>query len=76
MARTDDVSPLSDRYSLDDVIAGIARDLADLRAGKISVEDARVRADLSKQFMNGVRLVINAQKFLDARMIPAPEVTE
>ena len=40
---------------------------ASLRAGEISVEDARVRAELAKQFMNGVRLVVNAQTLLAQR---------
>jgi hypothetical protein len=68
-----DMSPLDERYSLDDVINGLAADLTALRAGKISVEDARVRGELAKQIMNGVRIVINAQKFLagQARLLPA-----
>jgi hypothetical protein len=46
-----------------------------LRQGKISVEDARVRAELAKQVMNGLRLVINAQKYLEARArLVSPEV--
>jgi hypothetical protein len=73
----DPSSPLSERFSLDAVILGLAEDLASLRAGQISVEDARVRAELAKQLMNGVRLVINAQKFLErgARLV-APESSE
>jgi len=66
-------TPLSDRFDLDTVIRGLAGDLEALRAGRISVEDARVRAELAKQIMNGVRLVVNAQKFLEerARRLPA-----
>jgi hypothetical protein len=60
-------SPLGDRFSLDEVINGIASDLRDLRDGKITVDQARVRAELAKQLMNGVRLVINAQKHLEDR---------
>lgn len=66
-------TPLSDRFSLDAVIHGLAGDLEALRAGTISVEDARVRAEMAKQIMNGVRLVVNAQKFLEQRIPLASE---
>jgi hypothetical protein len=74
MAKTDsrnDTSPLAERFSLDEVVNGLADDLRALRAGRISVEDARVRAELAKQIMNGVRLVINASKYLSegARLV-------
>lgn len=67
-----EATPLGDRFSLDEVIGGLIEDLKELRAGKISTEDARVRAELSKQIMNGVRMVISAQKFLaqNARLVP------
>lgn len=68
-------TPISDRFSLDAVILGLASDLESLRAGRISVEDARVRAEMAKQIMNGVRLVVNAQKFLEQRIPIAHEVT-
>lgn len=48
---------------------GIINDLDDLRNGKISVKDAQARAELAKQAMNGVRLVINAQKFIENKAI-------
>jgi len=67
-----DASPLNERFSLDSVINGLAGDLTALRAGKISVEDARVRAELAKQILNGVRTVVNAQKFLEGRALPLP----
>lgn len=67
-----DATPLSDRLGLEGVILGLAHDLSLLRAGQISVEDARVRAEMSKQILNGVRLVVNAQKFLEQRM---PRIT-
>ncbi|TIU58789.1 MAG: hypothetical protein E5W35_02325 [Mesorhizobium sp.] len=67
-------SPLGERFSLDEVIHGLASDLRELRAGKITVDQARVRAELAKQLMNGVRLVINAQKHLEDRaQLVAPE---
>jgi hypothetical protein len=68
-----DASPLGERFNLETVIQGIADDITALRAGQISIDDARTRAELAKQFMNGVRLVINAQKYLEdrARLIGA-----
>lgn len=72
MARDSGAAPLTERFSLDAVINGLAGDLAALRAGRISIEDARVRADLAKQIFNGVRLVVNAQKYLEMRL-PSPE---
>lgn len=58
-------APLAEKFSLDDVILGLASDLRALRAGSISVPDAKVRADLAKQIFNGVRLVIAARKVME-----------
>jgi hypothetical protein len=55
---------LKDTYSMEAIIAGVADDLRLLRAGKISVDDARARAELLKQFMNGIRLAINVRQSL------------
>lgn len=60
-------SPLNERFSLDDIVHGLAEDLRLLRAGKISIDQAKASAELAKQLMNGVRLVINAQKMLEDR---------
>ncbi|MGW8203017.1 hypothetical protein ACWGM0_10775 [Sphingomonas bisphenolicum] len=62
---------LGDRYSLDMIVRGIADDLLALRAGTISIKDAQARALLAKQYMNGVRLVINARKSLEETARPA-----
>lgn len=67
-----EASPLGERFNLDSVISGLAADLDQLRAGQISVDDARVRAELAKQIMNGVRLVVNAQKYLEGRATTLP----
>jgi hypothetical protein len=68
MGRNADPStPLSDRFDLEGVIRGLATDLEALRAGRITVADAATRADLAKQIMNGVRLVVSAQRYLEQR---------
>ncbi len=68
-----DARPLTARFNLDDVLNGLANDLVALRAGSISVDDARVRAELGKQILNGVRLVIKGQEYLERRALPAGE---
>lgn len=56
---------MTSKYSLETIVQGIADDLVALRAGTISVKDAQARAMLAKQYMNGVRLVMNARKSLE-----------
>lgn len=58
-------SPMGERFSLDAIIDGLASDLVSLRAGTITLDDARVRAELAKQIFNGVRLVINGRRMLE-----------
>lgn len=67
---------LADRFSLDDLIVGLAGDLKALREGKISVRDAQARAVLAKQILRGVHYVVMAQKFIEGRALPAPEQRE
>jgi len=59
-----DTTPLNDCFNLVRIVNSLASDLEELRAHKISVDDARARADLAKQIFNGVRLVVSAQKFI------------
>lgn len=61
----------ADQYSLDTIVKGIADDLIALRAGRISIKDAQARALLAKQYMNGVRLVMNARQSLEDHAKPA-----
>lgn len=55
---------VSPRVDLDEIIADLVGDLRELRAGKLSTKDARVRAELAREVMRGFRLVIEARKFL------------
>lgn len=63
----DDASPLTERFSLDGIIAGLAADMEALRSGRMSVDAARAQAELAKQYFNGIRLVVNAQRFIEQR---------
>lgn len=64
--------PVSDRLGLGIVIEGLIGDLEELRAGKISVNDAIARSMLAKQIFNGVRIYLNGTKLLGGHaVIPA-----
>ena len=69
-----ETSPLTERFSLDDIINGLAADLIAVRGGRMSVDAARAQAELAKQLFNGVRLVVTAQKFLEGRALPIGSV--
>lgn len=55
-------TPVADALGLRDIIRDLSADLADLRAGAITVNDAIARAALAKQIWNGVRLYIATGK--------------
>lgn len=67
----DTLTDIADQYSLEAIVRGLADDLVALRAGRISIKDAQARALLAKQYMNGVRLVMNARHSLEAVAKPA-----
>lgn len=68
-------STLDEDFSLKSIVDGIVGDLNELRAGRISVADARVRAELAKQVLRGIGYAVQAQKFLagQAAQLPGPE---
>lgn len=68
-----EAAPLAERFKLDNLIDDLAEDLRALRAGRISVRDARARADLAKQILRGVHYVVIAQKFMAERALPVPD---
>jgi hypothetical protein len=72
----DGITDTAERYSLDMIVKGIADDLVALRAGSISIKDAQARALLAKQYMNGVRLVMNARQSLEASARPAGRIAK
>lgn len=73
-ARDYEIAPATERFSLDDVIAGLAGDLEALRKGQISVNDAIARSMLAKQIFNGVRLHLNATKLLSDQAKPVAAI--
>ena len=57
-------APVSESLGLAKIISGLVSDLDELRAGKISVNDAMARSMLAKQIFNGVRIYLNGTKLL------------
>lgn len=64
-------APVSEQLGLPDIIGGLVLDLNELRAGKISVNDAMARSMLAKQIFNGVRIYLNGTKLLSEAAKPA-----
>jgi hypothetical protein len=67
-------APVSEQLGLPAVIAGLVSDLDELRAGKISVNDAIARSMLAKQIFNGVRIYLNGAKLLSDGARPASAI--
>lgn len=57
-------APVAKELGLDTVIRSLVDDLNELRAGKITVNDAIARSMLAKQIFNGVRIYMNGTKML------------
>lgn len=71
MAKRDyESAPTSEALGLEKVILGLVSDLEDLRASRISPNDAIARSLLAKQIFNGVRLYLTGQKYLAASATP------
>lgn len=66
---------LSERFNLAGFTDSLLNDLALLRTGKISIRDAKARADLAKQVLRAVHYVVTAQRFLsdNAKQLPSPD---
>ena len=63
-------APVSEQLGLPAIINGLVSDLAELRQGKISVNDAMARSMLAKQIFNGVRIYMNGAKMLSEAAKP------
>ena len=59
--------------SIEAVISGLASDLESLRQGKISVQQAQAAANLGKQVLNGMKLVVSARKLLSGQAQPVTQ---
>jgi hypothetical protein len=64
-------APLSERFNLAKFTDDLVGDLKALRQGKITVREARARADLAKQVLRSVHYVVTAQKYLAENATPA-----
>lgn len=69
-ARDYESAPITEHLGLDDVIRGLAKDIEDLRAKKISAQDAHARAAIAKQLFNGVRLYLQAMQTIQTMAKP------
>lgn len=63
-------SPLNEQIGIEGVVKGLAESISALRAGTLAVPVAVAQAELAKQFFNGVRLIVTAQKFLHGAAKP------
>lgn len=50
----------------------LMQDLRDLRDGKITLADARVRAQLAREVLRGVSLQLEGMRFLSGKALPSP----
>lgn len=49
---------------------GLIGDLDGLRAGRVSVQQARATAELARQVIRAMHLVVTAQKLIETRALP------
>jgi hypothetical protein len=73
-----DTADLGETFDVPGLIRGLHGDLVELRTGKITPSEAQVRADIAKQIFNGLRLMVQAQRFLsnNAKPVSAIEGSE
>jgi len=76
MSRDYESSPVADSLGLRGVVLGLVGDLDALRAGSISSHDALARAAIAKQIFNGVRLFVQASRFIGDTAKPVGAVAE
>lgn len=67
-------APVSQALGIETIIKGLSNDLDELRAGRISVQDAIARSMLAKQIFNGVRIYLNGAKLLSDLAKPINEI--
>lgn len=75
-AETKAEGPMRMRFDLLKFTDDLITDLSELRLGKISVKDARARAELARQVLRAVHYVVSAQKFIEQRALPVQQNSE
>lgn len=64
---------ISERFNLLGFTDSLITDLELLRAGKISLREAKARAELAKQVLRSVHYIVTAQKFLEGQATRVPQ---
>lgn len=67
-------APLTEKFNLINFTDSLICDLTLLRAGKITTKDAMARAELAKQVLRSIGLVVQAQKYLSDQAAPAKAI--
>ena len=65
-------APMSRRFNLMGFTDDLINDLEQLRRGEISVREAAARAELAKQVLRAIGLIVAAQKFIEGQAIALP----
>lgn len=61
---------VGEEFDLTQFIRELHQDLKDHRAGKITTLELQARAETAKQCFNGLRMIVQAQRFLSGRAKP------
>jgi hypothetical protein len=62
----------AERFNLALFVDRLIIDLELLRAGRISIREAKARSELAKQVLRGVHYIVTAQKFLEGQATQLP----
>lgn len=74
MDKVIETGPITERFNLLSFTDDLIVDLQSLRSGTISVKDAMARAEIAKQVLRAVSLVVSAQKYLSENAKPIKEL--
>ncbi|WP_025593108.1 hypothetical protein [Agrobacterium tumefaciens] len=67
---------IGNAFDVPEIIRGLHADLIELRAGKITVIEAKTRAEIAKQIFNGLRMVVQTQRYLSEKAKPIAHISE
>ncbi|MGV1823300.1 hypothetical protein [Agrobacterium vitis] len=71
-----DNSDIGSAFDVPGIITGLRQDLAELRSGTITAHEAKVRAEIAKQIFSGLRLMVQAQKYMAGNAKPITQISE